>query len=344
VTLTNRTKKPITRVWPEVIPKQLALDVSDVTFSQPPTTIVDRDPIVLWKLRIKPGVTRTITWSTALPKGGKATKEFLTSAVTWHREAVASTSAVVNDAVRQSSGSNKDAIVSAGESVGGSLPPTGGSTGGDSFGGGTFSGGTSGGGSGTVSGGGGTSGGGGGTKTATRANHAPVITVRNVSSDEETGVSYTVGISDPDGGNVGVSMSGLPPGLSRSGAKVSGRVRQSAVSLTTSRGAIRSRGFTVRVTARDSQGGTTSRSFTWTVRDTHRTMPNFIGTDGNPNPYAITNPGGGKGFYCAYDPNGDGNHIWRQSVAPGQVIRWGQTVYYWYGRNDTSCDHRPKGW
>ena len=89
VVLRNVTKKVLTRTWAEVIPKELASDVSQITFSERPTKIINRDPIVAWKVRLAPGKTRTIRWTTKLPPGQTADKALLAKTVQWHREAVA---------------------------------------------------------------------------------------------------------------------------------------------------------------------------------------------------------------------------------------------------------------
>ncbi len=177
--------------------------------------------------------------------------------------------------------------------------------------------------------------------------HAPSLFASSQTSSETAPVDVTFTASDADSGDhATVSVSGLPPGLTASNGRVTGAVSHFAANVTTNRTSPGQANFPVTVTATDTHGKSTSRSITWTVRDTARTMPNYIGNEGCggceglPDVNAISTPL----FDCAYDPNGDANHIWRQSVAPGAVILWGQRIEYWYGKNDTSCAHVAKGW
>ncbi len=177
--------------------------------------------------------------------------------------------------------------------------------------------------------------------------HAPSLFASSQTSNETAGVNVTFSASDPDAGDhATVAVSGLPPGLTASNGHVTGAASYSAANVTTNRTNIVSANFSVTVVATDTHGKSVSRSITWTVRDTARTMPNYIGQlgcggcGGMPDVNAVSTPV----FDCAYDPNGDANHIWRQSVAPGAVILWGQSIEYWYGKNDTSCAHVAKGW
>ncbi len=179
------------------------------------------------------------------------------------------------------------------------------------------------------------------------ANRPPTVSLTDRSNDELVAVSFAVGVNDPDGDTVAVTVAGLPPGVAAAGASVSGTISQAASSTTTDRrNGLGTSTFTVTVTAVDSKGARTSGQFLWTVRDTHRLMPDYIGQfgcggcGGLPDVAAITVPG----FYCAYDPSGDGDHIYRQSIAPGSVIRWGQSATYWYGKNDLACQRVAKGW
>jgi hypothetical protein len=134
--------------------------------------------------------------------------------------------------------------------------------------------------------------------------------------------------------------------LTANNGRVTGAVSYFAANVTTNRTSIGQANFSVTVTATDTHGKSTSRGITWTVRDTARTMPNYIGQfgcggcGGLPDVNAISTPV----FDCAYDPNGDDQLIWRQSVAPNTVILWGQSIEYWYGKNDTTCPHVAQGW
>ncbi len=177
-------------------------------------------------------------------------------------------------------------------------------------------------------------------------NNAPTLALSPRTSDEQQGVNVALAAADPDGDPVTLTVSGLPPGLTVNGTTVAGTIRHDAANVTTNwRQSILSASFEVMVIATDGRGGSTTSSFTWTVRDTHLLMPNYIdrygnGSDGLPNVAALS----AQLFSCAFDPAGDDSRVFRQSVAPGTIIAWGQSITYWYGRNDPSCQTVAKGW
>jgi hypothetical protein len=183
-----------------------------------------------------------------------------------------------------------------------------------------------------------------------QANRPPTLgAISNRSSDEQAAVSVTLSGSDPDHNALTYSATGLPAGLRVSGARITGTVSYAAADVTTDRRvAIKSKAFTVTVTVKDGKGGTAKRTFTFTIRDTHRLMPNYIGdygagTQGKPNLAAISVPNND----CSTTTSGtaDGQLIWRQGVAPGTVIRYGQTINYWYGNDQNNCpNHLAQGW
>ncbi|MGY1773218.1 protein kinase domain-containing protein [Blastococcus sp. SYSU D00813] len=178
----------------------------------------------------------------------------------------------------------------------------------------------------------------GGAPAPAPANRAPVVSASDVTSNELQSPGVTFGGSDPDGGAVTVAVSGLPPGLAHANGRITGTVSASAAAVTTTRGAIQARGFPVTVTVTDAAGASTSRTVTWTVRDTHTTMPNYVNTygcgrgcgeNGNPDVADISAPG----FFCTVGSPPD--TIAAQSVGPGTVIAWGQSVTYTY--RQASC-------
>ena len=191
------------------------------------------------------------------------------------------------------------------------------------------------------------------TPAAVLANRAPTLSaISSRTSDEVAAVSITLSGSDPEGGSLTYSASGLPSGLRVSGNRITGTVSSGAASVTTDRRqGVRSRAFSVSATVRDSKGLTARRSFTLTVRDTHTTMPNYIGTYGcgrgcgeaAPDVAAVTTPG----FSC-YADGGTAqarDTIWRQGLAPGSVLRWGASVKFWYYTPDgTGCENVARGW
>ena len=110
---------------------------------------------------------------------------------------------------------------------------------------------------------------------------------------------------------------------------------------------IASQAFSVKVTVRDPKGLSASRTFTLTVRDTKGTMPNLIGDYGDggagkPNISSISAPSNDCSQTDGSVPN---DTIWRQGVAPGSVITYGQSIKYWYRNDSVSCPNNVgKGW
>jgi hypothetical protein len=186
----------------------------------------------------------------------------------------------------------------------------------------------------------------GNTTGSARTNNPPTLDLAARTNDELQSVDVALA-ADPDGDTVSLTVLGLPSGLTVGGAKVTGTIPHDAATTTSDRRTgIMPQTYTVTVTATDSYGASTTGSFTWTVRDTHRLMPNYIdqygcgGCGGLPDVAAVSTPI----FDCAYSPGSDGNHIFRQSVAPGSVIAWGRSISYWYGDPRPTCTTVPKGW
>jgi len=171
--------------------------------------------------------------------------------------------------------------------------------------------------------------------TVQLVNHAPTLSaLSNRTSDEESTQDLTVAASDSDGDRLVYTINGLPPGLSANGARITGKIPHSALAITTDYTAIQSHSYTVSVKVSDGTT-TTQGSFSWTVKDTHTVLPNFV---------AYATPTCGRGVTClivlqgnhfrtACEVNGD--LIWSQSLAPGTTIRWGATVAVWYGLQDS---------
>jgi hypothetical protein len=99
------------------------------------------------------------------------------------------------------------------------------------------------------------------TWTVTNVNRAPTLTaIANQSSSENTSVSLQLSASDPDGGTLSYSASGLPQGASVNSTTglISGLLSYSSAG-------------THAVTATASDGGlSSSRTFTWTVANVNR--------------------------------------------------------------------------
>jgi hypothetical protein len=176
--------------------------------------------------------------------------------------------------------------------------------------------------------------------SAKQVNRAPILTLTNQSSDEGTAVGVSVGAADPDGDGVTVALSGLPAGLSSSGAQISGTVSYAASSATTTWKSLASQNFTISVRATDSHGLATTGSFVWTVRDTETLMPNYngyFGCNGDTNcnePVPNVDLLSAHNGQCTVNPNG-GGQIVAQSVPAGTVIVRTQTIVYTYA--EKSC-------
>ncbi len=179
--------------------------------------------------------------------------------------------------------------------------------------------------------------------TTVAPNRAPTLSLQNQTTNEKSSVSVSVAGSDQDGDRLTYTVSGLPSGLQASGATITGSVPSSALSLTTHKDSIKSETYTVTVKVSDGTSSTTE-TFTWTVRDTYTTMPNWV------------NPGGAYknasiwfsvtyGRLCDELSGPDPDVIYRQSKAPGAVVQWGDTARLWYGfLAGESCENVSPGW
>jgi serine/threonine-protein kinase PknK len=87
--LRNATADPVTRIWFEVVPKQLATAVADVSWSIQPTGVVVDDPVVYFEVQLGAGAELTLTWSTPLPDGAEPSIDLLDELVEAHAVAVA---------------------------------------------------------------------------------------------------------------------------------------------------------------------------------------------------------------------------------------------------------------
>ncbi len=339
-TLTNDGDAPVDRIWFEVIPRELAASLAEVGFTPAPDGRVDDQNLAYWIVPLEAGASETITWTAPVPAGVDADEQYLDRVRRIQRNATenaADAIAFTTASVEQETGAVgvDPAAAQGGEATTGGTSGEPGGGGGEEQAATTPT-------QGTVDVAPQTSG-----TTGPPANRAPTVTVSNRTNSETERVGFTVAASDPDGDALAVTVSGLPAGLSADGAAISGTIRHDAATATTNRRSIAAANRTVTVTVDDRRGGRVSRSFTWTVRDTHRLMPNYIdkygcaGCQGLPDVAHISD----QRFSCAQVPGADGDLIYRQSVAPDTVIRWGQTIYYWYADDDPSvCQTVAKGW
>jgi hypothetical protein len=372
VQLVNTSDAAVKVSWIEPVPPELASSLDDVDFSVPPDARIEDRLLACWVFELAPDGSQRVRWSVPVPEGVEPSRGHLEEV---REQVAAATRATQEAAdlkrleLAQTEGAAPAEAPPTDTGTGTGAPPQAdggtsglpgsvatdvGSTGGGTTGG--TGGGTTGGTGGTTGGSGGTvplptSGGTGGTAGGQElpgvptpapaapapapADRPPTVNASDVTSNELQAAGVTFGGSDPDGGTVTISVSGLPPGLSSANGRVTGTISATAAAVTTTRGTIQARGFPVTVTATDPGGLTASRTVTWTVRDTHVPMPNYVGSygcgrgcgeSGNPDVAEISNPG----FFCTVGSPVD--TIAAQSVAPGTVIAWGQTVTYTYKR------------
>lgn len=311
VVLTNTTKAPLTVLWTEVVPKELADHVSRVEFKPTNRLVLEADPIVYWRLTIRAGRDRQVRWSTALPQGAVASADYLARITGWHEEAVTAGLPRIKRDVPKLAREGEivpipdvpdaerptDAPVSSEPEVPDEpeeIAPTSAQP-----------------------------------RPTKAANRAPRISLSSKSTSEQVSGGYTVGGSDPDGDAWSiVSVSGLPAGIGKTGARsLGGTVSHKAANVTSSRSNIRSRSFTVTVTIQDSRGARDSGSFTWTVRDTHLTMPNYIGKYGNsPSIGTLFEPN----FAGCIDTGREVDTVFSQSVSAGSPVAWGSRPRFVY--------------
>lgn len=314
VVLTNTKKTAMTVLWTEVVPKQLADHVGLVKFEPADRKVIEADPVVYWRLKLPAGGSRQVRWTTLLPKGAVPSADYLARITGWHEEAFTAALPLIRrevpDLAREGevvpipdipeaekaedvvtpalSGEPEPSPVDAVDAPTTATP-----------------------------------------RPTKAANRAPRISLASKSTGERASGAYTVGGSDPDGDSWSiVSVSGAPSGVGRTGAhSLGGTVSHNAASVTSSRSNIRSRSFTVTVTIQDSHGLRDSGSFTWTVRDTHLTMPNYIGKYGNsPDIGTLFTPN----FDGCIDTGREVDTIARQSVAAGAAVAWGSAPKFTY--------------
>lgn len=187
------------------------------------------------------------------------------------------------------------------------------------------------------------------TKHVAVANHPPTITVGSSQSfGERQYVNVFLTATDPDANDgVTFSQSGtLPLGLSFNGTSIGGTISADAVKLRTSWSqAAPSHTFAFTVTATDRHHAPTSKRLSWNVQDTYISMPNYFdkygdGSDGPPN---IGNTFK-HAFDCAYDPAGNDQKVYYQSVRPADPVSWSTTITFLYGKNDPTCRHVSGHW
>jgi serine/threonine protein kinase len=176
------------------------------------------------------------------------------------------------------------------------------------------------------------------------ADTAPQVQVGNQSNSERASPTLVLRSYDPDlNDRVTFDVYGLlPSGLSWDGSKtISGTISANAVNATTNYRSLQSRSFSFSVTVTDSHGKHRTKNLTWTVKDTHLTMPNYVGYygcngDGSchepvPNVSAAFH----QNFGCHVSATAPGGSIYSQSIPHGSVVAWGARATFIY--NQSSC-------
>lgn len=313
VVLINTTKTAMTVLWTEVVPKQLADHVGLVDFKPTDRKVLEADPVVYWRLALPAGGSRQVRWTTPLPEDAVPSADYLARITGWHEEAVTDALPLIRREVPDLArvgevvpipdipeAEKADVVTVVPGAPGTTIP----------FDQQTPSTAAS-------------------PRPTRAANRAPRISLSSKSTGERVSGAYTVGGSDPDGDSWSVvSVSNPPPGIGRTGShSLGGTVSHNAASVTSSRSNIKSRSFTVTVTIQDSHGLRDTGSFTWTVRDTHLTMPNYIGKYGNsPDIGTLFTPN----FDGCIDASREVDTIARQSVAAGSPVAWGSAPKFTY--------------
>jgi hypothetical protein len=176
---------------------------------------------------------------------------------------------------------------------------------------------------------------------------SPVVTVGDRTDDELTPIDITLDVTAPGGRTPTVQVTGLPKGLSAKGARITGTISPDAATGTPVWTDLASVAHHVTVVVTDSAGRQTSQTFAWTVRDTHLVMADYVDKYGCGNTCGEDGPQLGAlnhDFKAACD-GPDQNLVWRQSIAPGEVIRWDQPVTIWYGKAPGApCVQIEHGW
>ncbi|WP_435770309.1 hypothetical protein [Nocardioides sp. SYSU DS0651] len=328
VALTNTTRKPVTRLWAEVVPKEVADHVSKAAFKPRYTGVIEADPIVYWRIRLPAGATKEIRWSAALPDEAQPSAEYLNRVVGWHEEAVTGATPRIERALARLAREGEsvikppppaldreDVAASTSDPSDVAAPPTDepvedGPTEDDD-------------------------------PPPPPRNRAPRLSLASKTTDERVSASYAVNGSDPDGDSWSVvAVSGAPAGIGKSGSRsLGGTVSHTAAGVTVHKSSLRTRSFRVSVTIQDEKGARTTGSFTWTVRDTHRVMPRYVGCYGNgdcgaPDIGAFFSPS----FNGCVDPGRKVDTVAKQSISPGTVVRWGSRATFWYVH---AADHPP---
>lgn len=314
VVLTNTKKTAMTVLWTEVVPKQLADHVGLVQFKPVDRKVIEADPVVYWRLRLPADGSRQVRWTTLLPAGAVPSADYLARITGWHEEAFTAALPLIRREVPRLARDGEVVPIpdipeaeKAEDVVTPALPDEPEPSPVDAVDAPTTA----------------------APRPTKTANRAPRISLAAKSTGERASGAYTVGGSDPDGDSWSVvSVSGAPSGVGRTGAhSLGGTVSHNAASVTSSRSNIRSRSFTVTVTIQDSHGLRDSGSFTWTVRDTHLTMPNYIGKYGNsPDIGTLFTPN----FEGCIDTGREVDTIARQSVAAGAAVAWGSAPKFTY--------------
>ena len=320
VALTNTSPKKVTRYWVEVIPKELAASVDDITFTPSAPRVIDPDPVVYWQLALGPGDRVKIGWSTKVPKGGSTGEKLLAQVQKWQSGETTKRQPQVTRFMKKLQATEKKKNPGGLPATAAGSPIIGSSSGG------------------TVLGqsdppatsnfvSGNTSSNppanrprSGGTQSRPAANRAPRISVGSTTSGEQGSVSVRLSASDPDGGAPTVRLVSGPAWLRVSGSSVSGSVPWSAAS------GRRSSRYAFKVQATDGKESAYA-SGSITVNDTHFKMPNLRNQWQDD---VLATLGARRDHRGCTTNSMETSRIWTTQPGGGSIVAVGSTVVVWY--------------
>src|SRR3954454_15701742 len=321
-TIRNNAAKVARVVDIEVIPKSIATNVGSLTFSRPPTHVIQSDPVVQFTVAVRPHSKVAIHWDARLTSTAQPTLLSRAAAVKKSAEKALTTSrlrtlgqrwgfraaSVVPFATRRDPGlttttppatpsprGSATATSTDGPVPTLTTPPANNTQ----------------------------------TTPGRTTNLAPSLAaIARRTSNEQSSVSVQLSGRDPEGAALTYVRVGgsLPPGVSlssRTGA-ISGRIPYNAVNRTSSWSNIASSTYTATFAVSDGHKQSSAQTLTWTVRDTYTTMPNYYHDDGAVHPTVgqlLTAANRDPRCHIGTDSSQDafwapsGDRIWRQSVA-----------------------------
>jgi len=113
----------------------------------------------------------------------------------------------------------------------------------------------------------------------TPGNRAPILTLPGASTlNEEEAFDVSFGATDPDGDPLTFTVTDLPPGLAAAGNRITGVVPATGLAITLRWWELQAKVFDVKVKVADNKGASAEASFALTVVDSHLIMPTYFTT------------------------------------------------------------------